>query len=139
MKKLGFDLIILGDSTSGKDTQALLLAKKYKVKLARSGEYLRKYKAKQYVSGGLAATNLIIPFLNYSLENIKRDQNIIFVGAARLKKEAEYLVKQLKKRNRDFFVIYIQLPKTEIIKRSLLRAARAEDKDLRLINSRIKY
>ena len=28
MKKLGFDLILLGDPTSGKDTQAAILIKK---------------------------------------------------------------------------------------------------------------
>ena len=139
MKRLGFDLILLGDSTSGKDTQALLLAKKYNVRLARSGEYLRKYWPKQYVQGGVAPTKLILPFVNQSLKGLKPNQNLIFVGAARLKVEAQYLVKQLNRLKRDFFVIYIRLPRNEVIKRSLLRSARQEDKDLILINKRIKY
>ncbi|MBI2607769.1 MAG: hypothetical protein HYW51_03005 [Candidatus Doudnabacteria bacterium] len=137
-KRLGFDLILLGDSTSGKDTQALLLAKKYKVKLARSGEYLRNLKGYKYRHGVPAPTNLIIPFLNHYLKDLKRG-NIIFVGAARLRHEAEYLVRQLKKRHRNFFAIYIKIPKREIIKRSKLRAARLEDVDVRLIKSRIAY
>jgi adenylate kinase family enzyme len=139
MKQLGFDLIILGDSTAGKDTQALLLAKKYNVKLARSGEYLRKYKAKHYVQGGVAPTKLILPFLNDSLRGLKPSQNIIFVGAARLKPEAQYLVKLLDQKKRNFFAIYIRLPKKEIIRRSLNRSARLEDRDINLINKRIKY
>lgn len=139
MKRLGFDLVILGDSTAGKDTQALLLAKKYNVKLARSGDYLRKLKSYKYRQGVPAPSNVIIPFLNHHLTNLSPKKNIIFVGAARLKNEAEYLVKQLKKKNRDFFVIYIKIPKSEIIKRSNARAERLEDTDLKLITSRIAY
>src|SRR5688572_5095120 len=108
-KKLGFDLIILGDSTSGKDTQASLLAKKYSVRLAGSGEYMRKYFPKQYVSGGPAPVRFITGFIDHSLKKIGK-KNIIFVGAARLKPEAQYLVKQLKKLKRDFFVVYIKIP-----------------------------
>lgn len=135
-KRLGFDLILLGDSASGKDTHALLLAKKFSVKLVRSGEYLRRLKGFRYRHGKAAPSNVIIPFLNYSL---KTKSDLVFVGAGRLKPEAEYLVKQLKKKNRDFFAIYIKLPKQEIIKRSNLRAQRLEDSDLNLINSRIAY
>ena len=138
MKKLGFDLIILGDSTAGKDTQALIFSKKYNVRLARSGEYLRKFKPKEYVQGGPAPTKLILPFLNHSLKNLG-NKNLIFVGAARLKPEAQYLVKLLKKNKHDFFVIYIKLPKAEIIKRSTRRASRLEDINLNLINGRIRY
>src|SRR5690606_30810158 len=107
-------------------------------RLAQSGEYLRKYFAKRYVQGGPAPTSLILPFLNDSLKNIG-DQNIIFVGAARLKPEAQHLVKLLKKHKRDFFVLYIKLPKREIISRSLKRGKRVEDRDVNLINMRIEY
>ncbi|OGE83566.1 MAG: hypothetical protein A3B10_03275 [Candidatus Doudnabacteria bacterium RIFCSPLOWO2_01_FULL_44_21] len=138
-KRLGFDLILLGDSTSGKDTQANLLAKQYRVRLARSGHYLRQLKSYKYRGGVPAPTSLIIPFLNYYLKNLSWHRNIIFVGAARLKHEAEYLVKHLKQRNRDFFVLYIKIPKSEIIKRSKRRAERLEDTSLTLINSRIAY
>jgi adenylate kinase family enzyme len=116
----------------------LLLAKKYNVKLAGSGAFLRKFKAKEYVSGGPAPVKMIFSFLDYSLKNVG-DKDIVFIGAARLKPEAQYLVKQLKKRNRDFFAVYIKLPKREVIKRSLLRAAREEDTNLKLIEGRIKY
>ncbi|MBI4049713.1 MAG: nucleoside monophosphate kinase [Candidatus Doudnabacteria bacterium] len=138
-KRLGFELIILGDSASGKDTQALLLAKKYNVRLARSGEYFRKLRGYRYRHGAPAPSSLVIMFLNYYLKNLTWNRNTIFVGAARLKAEAQYLVKELNKRNRDFFVLYIKVPTTEIVKRSKLRSQRLEDRDIRLINSRIKY
>src|SRR5687768_10792941 len=103
MKKLGFDLILLGDSTSGKDTQALLLAKKYNVLLAQSGEYLRKLRSYKYRHGVAAPSNVIIPFLKHYLKR-GSNKDLIFVGAARLKPEAEFLVKELRKKKRDFFV-----------------------------------
>ncbi|MBI2356291.1 MAG: nucleoside monophosphate kinase [Candidatus Doudnabacteria bacterium] len=138
-KRLGFDLILLGDTASGKDTHALLLAKKYNVRLARTGEYLRKLKGYKYRHGQPAPSNLVIHFLNHSLKHLGWHRNVIFVGAARLRHEAEYLVRQLKKRQRDFFVVYLKLPKKEIIKRSKRRAERLEDVELKLINSRIAY
>src|SRR3989344_8454545 len=137
-KKLGFDLILLGDSTSGKDTQALLLAKKYKVILARSGEYLRKLKGYKYMHGALAPSDVIFPFLKYYLKQAG-NKDLVFVGAARLKPEAEFLAKELHKKSRDFFVLYLKVPKNEIILRSKRRAARLEDINLKLINSRINY
>jgi adenylate kinase family enzyme len=136
--RLGFDLILLGDPASGKDTQALLLSKKYNVRLARSGEYLRKYYAKHYIQGGVAPTKLILPFLRDSLKDIF-GKNVIFVGAARLEREAKFLVRLLTKAGRDFFVLYIQLAKPEVIKRSKLRAARPEDTSVELINKRLQY
>ena len=139
MKKFGFDLILLGQPTSGKDTQALLLAKKYKVQLVRSGDYLRKHWAKKYVQGAPAPSNLIKLLLDESFKKSKSGTDLVFVGAARLLPEAKYLVAQLKKRKRDYFVIYIDLPREEIIKRSVSRGQRLEDKDPKLIKARIAY
>ena len=45
MKKLGFDLILLGDPTAGKDTQAAILMKKYELKSVESGKEWRKTSA----------------------------------------------------------------------------------------------
>src|SRR5258708_23763593 len=42
MKKLGFDLILLGDPASGKDTQAAILEKKYSLYPVASGVFFRK-------------------------------------------------------------------------------------------------
>src|SRR3989344_4960030 len=96
-KRLGFDLILLGDPTSGKNTQAELLSKKYQVRVFDSGTFLRKHHAKQYVSGGPAPSNLIYLFLKKIFSKLS-GENIVFVGAARLKPEAVRLAAQLKKR-----------------------------------------
>ena len=42
MKKLGFDIVLLGMITSGKETQANILKKKYALKFVETGVYSRK-------------------------------------------------------------------------------------------------
>ncbi len=146
-KRLGFDLIILGDSASGKDTQAALLIKKYDLSPVASGAYFRrlmkerryeKILEKTYSKGLPAPTILMLGLLKESFEAIKSGQDFVFIGAARLKQEAEFLVKYLKKQKRDFLAIYIKLPKQEVIKRSLKRS-RKEDHNPKFIANRFDY
>jgi adenylate kinase family enzyme len=145
--KLGLDLIILGDSASGKDTQAAILQKKYDLYPVASGVYFRKllkspkYRSvlmKTYSKGLPAPTKLMLSLLNESFRKIKPNQNFIFIGAARLKPEAQVLKKYLDKNERDFLVLYIKLPKSEVIKRSLGRG-RKEDMDPKFISNRFDY
>ena len=42
MKKLGFNIVLLGMIASGKETQANILKKKYALKFVESGVYSRK-------------------------------------------------------------------------------------------------
>src|SRR5258708_39135670 len=114
MKKLGFDLILLGDPASGKDTQAAILEKKYSLYPVASGVFFRKllkslkYKAileKTYSKGLPAPTSLMLKLLKESFGSVKVGQNFIFIGAARLKPEAEVLKKYLDTRSRDFLVL----------------------------------
>jgi adenylate kinase family enzyme len=146
-KKLGFDLVILGDSASGKDTQAEILQKKYDLYPVASGAYFRKllknpkYKAileKTYSKGLPAPTQLVLDLLKESFRKIKPNQNFIFIGAARLKPEAVVLKKYLDGKNRNFLVIYIKLAKAEVIKRSVKRG-RIEDQDSKFIANRFLY
>ena len=146
-KRLGFDLIILGDSASGKDTQAELLMKKYDLSPVASGAYFRrlmkerryeKILEKTYSKGLPAPTILMLGLLKESFEAIKSGQDFVFIGAARLKEEAEFLVKYLKRQKRDFFAIYIKLPKSVVIKRSLKRS-RKEDHNPKFIANRFDY
>ncbi len=146
-KTLGFDLVILGDSASGKDTQAEILQKKYDLYPVASGIYFRKllknpkYKAileKTYSKGLPSPTQLVIDLLKESFRKVKRNQNFLFIGAARLKPEAVVLKKYLDNNKRNFLVIYIKLPKAEVIKRSMKRG-RIEDKDPKFISNRFLY
>ena len=42
MKKLGFNIVLLGMIASGKETQANILSKKYALKFVETGVYSRK-------------------------------------------------------------------------------------------------
>src|SRR5579885_737130 len=115
MKQLGFDLILLGDTASGKDTQAAILQKKYKLKAVESGKFWRQVGQRKRQSKLIrdrqrlslpAPAELIKEFIRDSIQKTSQKQDLIFVGAARLKPEAQYLVKLLKQKRRQFFVLY---------------------------------
>src|SRR6185436_12260323 len=116
-KKLGFDLIILGDPASGKDTQAKLLERKFLLKPVESGKYLRGLEKHKTVlgqqvrqaieKGAPVPVKVIKEFLAANLRLAPKDKNLIFVGTPRLKPEAEFLSKLLSQTDRDFFVIYM--------------------------------
>ncbi|MEO8065345.1 MAG: nucleoside monophosphate kinase [Candidatus Doudnabacteria bacterium] len=148
MKRLGFDLIILGSPASGKDTQADLLMNYYDLKPIRSGEYLRRlrenprYKKifKQTYDKGLPVPSKIIDdFIKKAVERAPKSKNLLFVGNPRLKNEAILLKKMLDKKKRDFFALYIRLPDALIKKRSFHRDREKSDLDMGYIKSRIKY
>ncbi len=148
MKRLGFDLIILGSPVSGKDTQANLLMNHYELKPIRSGEYLRKlqndpkYKKmfkSTYAQGLPVPSSLINDFIKKSVEKAPKNKNLMFVGTPRLKNEAVLLKKLLEKNKRDYFAIYIKLPDKEIVKRSFHRHREKHDLDMNYIKNRIGY
>lgn len=147
MKKLGFDLILLGDPTSGKDTQAAFLIKKYFLKPVESGKYWRAIAKKKNTEGAWlrrtmclgfpAPVVLMKKFLKENVDNVPKNKNLIFVGNPKLKPEGQLLNKLLKEKNRDFFVLYLKIPIPEILKRTKLRA-RLKSEDDRVQN-RIRY
>jgi adenylate kinase family enzyme len=146
-RQLGFDLVLLGDSTSGKDTQAAILESKYDVLPVASGVYLRSLMRRQkyakllkkvYLYGHPAPTEILLGFLKQSFKKIRKGQNFVFVGAARLKPEAEFLKKYLDGHRRDFLVIYLKISKKEVIRRSLMRG-RPGDNDPVFIRNRFEY
>lgn len=147
MKRLGFDLVLLGDPAAGKDTQAALLRKQYILKPVESGKHWRKVAArndaigrmlkKTFSLGKPTPVKLMKEFLQAQLKRLPRNQDLIFIGNPRLKPEAQLLQKILEKAGRDFFAIYIRLPEAEIRKRSKLRMR--DDQDLIYIENRIKF
>jgi len=147
MKKLNFDLILLGDPTSGKDTQGRLLNKIYKSRLAQSGVYLRNLIRKKKAAADLVKSyNRGLPVPSKYIDQFLKDsllkagsRSVIFVGTPKLKREAEFLVKNFKKQGRDFFVIYIKLPLKLILKRSHLRNRENLDIKRNLLKNRINY
>jgi adenylate kinase len=151
MKKLGFDLILLGDPASGKDTQADILKKQYALKPVESGKHWRALAKKKNADGALLRRTmsrgfptpviLMKKFIQDNLKAAPKDKNLIFIGNPRLKPEGQLLNKLLKEKQRDYLAIYIRLPKAEILKRAGIRskAQGRSDDSAEFVKNRIKY
>lgn len=153
MKKeyLGFHLVLLGQITSGKDTQAKLLQKKYNLIPIESGKHWRKLEKEDSHDGKWlrrttslgkpAPVALMKKFLVEEIKKRKIGKNLIFVGNPRLKPEAQLLKKLLNDLKEIFFVVYITLPDNEIQKRSFVRSSIGErsDDQKKNISKRIKW
>lgn len=152
MKKLGFDLILLGDPASGKDTQADILKKMYALKPVESGKHWRKMLKEKTREGdwlrrtmGVGHPTPVVLMKKFLIENIKKapkNKNLIFIGNPRLKPEAQLLKKLLTERKRDFYAVYIKVPETEVFKRLAGRKQvqrRGDDLDVSFIQNRINY
>jgi len=130
MKKLGFNIVLLGMIASGKETQANILKKKYALKFVETGVYSRNLLKEKSKNGDLARRTtgkglplpvvLIKKFLIKEINNKPKNKNLLFLGG-RLKPEAQLLKKMLDLRKEDFLVFYINLPDKEVYRRSLKR------------------
>ena len=130
MKKLGFNIVLLGMIASGKDTQANILKKKYALKFVETGVYCRKLLKEKSKNGDWARrttgrglplpTVLLQKFLIKEINNKPKNKDLLFLGG-RLKPEAQLIKKLLTARKENFLVFYITLPDKEVYKRSLLR------------------
>lgn len=155
MKKLGFNIVLLGQITSGKETQANILKKKYALKFVESGVYFRKLLKDKGPKGVLARKTagkgnagsmaLMKEFLVSEISKKPKNKDLLFLGNPRLKPEAQLLKKIMAERKEDFFGVYISLPDKEVYKRSLGRST-GNMKDIykvfdtkKLIAKRIDY
>ena len=155
MKKLGFNIVLLGMIASGKETQANILKKKYALKFVESGVYFRKLlKAKGSIGdlarrtagkGNAGAMVLMKKFLIKEISQKPKDKDLLFLGNPRLKPEAQLLKKILNARKEDFLALYVTLPDKEVYKRSLKRRVgnmkaiyKVFDTE-KIIKARIKY
>jgi adenylate kinase len=131
MKKLGFNIVLLGTITSGKDTQAKILAKKYAFKLVESGIYWRRLMKEKSKKGDWlrrttgkgrpAPVALMKEFLIREISKKPKGKDLLFLGNPRLKPEAQLLKKLFEIKKENFLAFYITLPDKEIYKRSLKR------------------
>src|SRR3989339_1977510 len=111
MKKLGFNIVLLGMIASGKDTQANALKKKYALKFVETGVYSRKLLKEKSKNGDWArrtvgkgyplSTVLMQKFLIREINNKPKNKNLLFLGG-RLKPEAQLIKKLLSARKEDF-------------------------------------
>jgi adenylate kinase len=155
MKKLGFEIVLLGDSASGKETQANILKKKFALKFVETGVYSRNLlkeqgpngeRARKTVAKGLPLpVSMLKEFLIKEINNKPKNKNLLFLGGPRLKPEAQLLKKILAERKEDFMMFYISLPDEEVYARSLKRR-QSNIKEVykvldteKIIAARIKY
>ncbi len=154
MKKLGFNIVMLGMIASGKDTQAKILKNKYALKLVETGTYSRKLLKEKSKNGDLARktvgvgkplpTLLLQQFLKDEIKKKPKNKNLLFMGG-RLKPEAQLIKKIMTAGGEKLLVFYISLPDKEVYKRSFSRST-GDMKDIfkvldtkKLIAKRIKW
>jgi adenylate kinase family enzyme len=131
MKRLGFNIVLLGMIASGKETQANILKKKYALKFVESGVFSRKLLKEKSKDGDWARrttgkghplpTVLLQKFLIREIKNKPKNKDLLFLGTPRLKPEAQLVKKILTAQGQDFFALYVSLPDKEVYKRSLKR------------------
>jgi len=155
-QRLGFNIVLLGQNASGKETQTRILEKKYALKSVETGVYTRtllKEKSKNgdlarrtAGKGGALAVKLLKEFLVREIKNHPKGKDLIFLGGPRLKPEAQLLKKLLDQKKQDFIAFYITLPDKEVYRRSLLRAKDKNTKAIykvfdnkKIIAARLKY
>jgi adenylate kinase len=146
MAKLGFDLILLGAPTAGKDTQAALLMRRFNLRPVESGKYWRRLAARKNATGELlrrtfgrgnpAPVKLMKKFILSSLKSAPAQGDLIFIGNPRLRPEAQLLTKLLNAKGRDYLVVSIDLPVAQIRARSLKRMR--DEQDWKYVDNRIK-
>ncbi len=155
MKKLGFNIVLLGDTASGKETQANILKRKYALKFVETGVYSRKLLKEKSKNGDWSRRTtgkglplpvpLLKKFLIKEMKNKPTNKNLLFLGGPRLKPEAQLLKKILDSRKENFIVFYLTLPIKEVYKRSLKRRESNVKKIYKvldtnkLIRARIEY
>ncbi len=130
MKKLPFNIVLLGMIASGKDTQAGILKKKYPLKLVETGTYSRKLLKEKSKDGDLARktvgkghplpTKLLQQFLVDEIKKKPKNKSLLFLGG-RLKPEAQLIKKTMDKNREKILAFYITLPDKEVYKRSHAR------------------
>jgi len=154
-------IIVLGKPSSGKDTQAELLAKRFNLVSAKSSVLIKQelYKRskgkktatiagkkfnlikerKRHETGLLNTPYFVIALIERKIKNTaKRGKGIVFSGSARTLPEAKeeiVLLDKLYGKNRSFY-LYLDIPNKIAVQRAVLRSR--EDGLDKLIKKRIK-
>ena len=123
-----FNLILLGDPASGKDTQASILKTKYDLFEVDIGKALRKISKEDpqwglkltntLDKGKLAPTALVVDMLKKAIGDSPKRKGLIFAGSPKMLKEAK-IVSKLLKTHKPFptLVIYLKISKSVTISR----------------------
>ncbi len=151
-KKPVFNLILLGDPTAGKATQAVRLLKEYSfLQEFDLGAWLRSLKTDKVEEqrikmitgkGILVPTQFARAKFKEVIFSTPPSKGIFFDGNPKMLGEAKLIYKWMKEAKRtDPLVIYLSIPRREILKRLGIREAnegRADDR-LQSLKNRLKY
>jgi adenylate kinase len=145
------NIIIFGPPLAGKGTQSNKIISDFGLTHLSTGDVLRAEKAKnselgikaaEYSSQGLLAPDeLVAQIVEKFYLSHKSDKGILFDGYPRNTKQAKHLINVLNQENDTIdLVIFLKVPKEELLKRAIKRAAeenRKDDKDSNIVLTRI--
>lgn len=140
------DLALFGIQGSGKGTQAKIISERYNLVIFETGEKCRSLakedselgqKIRNLVEhGDLVPAPIIMEIVDHFMSQIPADQGVIFDGLPRNSEQQAAFDAILKKWNRDFLAIHIDLSEEVTIKRLLARGR--HDDIPEIITNRIK-
>ncbi|QXP52488.1 nucleoside monophosphate kinase [Cellulophaga sp. HaHa_2_1] len=145
------NIIIFGPPLAGKGTQSKKIINDFGVIHLSTGDALRQEKAQkselgikasEYSSKGLLAPDdLVAQIVEKFYLNNKSEKGILFDGYPRNIEQAKHLINVIKNDgSRIDRVIFLKVPKEELLKRAIKRAEeenRTDDKDRKIVMTRI--
>lgn len=121
------DIILFGIQGSGKGTQGKLLKERYNTAYFETGAELRRLAAKDsdlgkkvkeiIEAGRLVPNEVVMEIVEDFLDNIPQDKPVIFDGIPRKMVQAETLIALLKKKNRKYKAVMLDLSKEQALER----------------------
>lgn len=145
------NIIIFGPPLAGKGTQSKRIIEDYGLTHLSTGDALRAEKAEQtelglkaseYSNKGLLAPDdLVAKVVERFYHNHKLDKGILFDGYPRNIEQAKHLLNVIEKDGGIIEkIIFLNVPKNELLKRAIKRAEeenRKDDKDSNIVLTRI--
>ncbi len=145
------NIIIFGPPLAGKGTQSKQIIKDFRLTHLSTGDALRAekeaktelgLKASEYSSKGLLAPDdLVAKVVERFYHNHKLDKGILFDGYPRNIEQAKHLIDVIEKDGGVLDkIIFLKVPKDELLKRAVKRAKeenRKDDKDSDIVLTRI--
>lgn len=132
------DIILFGIQGSGKGTQARILAEKWNLKIFETGAELRKITkensnlgntVREIISrGDLVPNEIVMEIIAHFLDNISKEERVLFDGLPRSMPQKETFDTLLKQKGRQTIGVFLDVPKDIVIERMKERE-REDDTD----------
>jgi adenylate kinase len=125
------DIVLLGIQGSGKGTQSKFLQERYGLQYFETGSNLRKLsqesselgmKVKSIIEAGhLVPSEVVMDIINDFMHKLPAGAQVLFDGIPRKLDQADQFEEVMKKNNRQFTCVYIDLTEEEAIRRLTTR------------------